>query len=131
VPRDPVTPAGPVTNPTGPLAGGGTVVIPELPQVTHVPVKLGPRLATPAWQLKPPYPASKIASEEEALLRLRLTIDASGKVVAVDSVGPADRAFLDAARRHLIAHWRYKPASEDGRAVSSSAVITLRFQLDG
>ena len=36
-----------------------------------------------------------------------------------------------AARRHLIAHWRYKPASEDGRAVASSTVITLRFQLDG
>jgi len=39
--------------------------------------------------------------------------------------------FLEAARRHLIAHWRYRPASEDGRAIASTAVITLRFQLDG
>ena len=36
----------------------------------------------------------------------------------------------EAARRHLLAHWRYKPASEDGRPAASSTVITLRFQLD-
>jgi hypothetical protein len=46
-------------------------------------------------------------------------------------VGRADRAFLDAARRHLIAHWRYQPATEDGRTITSSLTITLRFQLDG
>ena len=71
------------------------------------------------------------ASEEEAVLRLKLTIDERGRVIAVEPLGRADRAFLDSARRHLIAHWRYRPATEDGRAVSSSAVITLRFQLDG
>jgi periplasmic protein TonB len=131
LPQDPVVPTGPTTPGPGPIAMGGGTGIPQLPPVTHNPVKLGPRLATPSSELKPPYPASKIASEEEAVLRLRLTIDANGRVVAVDSVGPADRAFLDAARRHLIAHWRYKPASEGGRAIASSTVITLRFELDG
>ena len=43
----------------------------------------------------------------------------------------ADRTFLDAARRHLIAHWRYQPAAEDGRTIASSIVITLRFELNG
>jgi len=52
-------------------------------------------------------------------------------VVAVDPVGRADPVFLAAARRHLIKNWRYRPASEDGRAIGSSLVITLRFQLDG
>ena len=37
------------------------------------------------------------------MLRLRLTIDARGRVVAVEPVGRADRAFLAAARRHLLA----------------------------
>jgi protein TonB len=96
-----------------------------------LPVRVDARLLTAASDLKPPYPPSKLASEEEAVLRLRLTIDERGRVVAVEPVGRADRAFLDSARRHLIAHWRYRPATEDGRAVSSSAVITLRFQLDG
>jgi protein TonB len=46
-------------------------------------------------------------------------------------VGAADRVFLEAARRHLIAHWRYRPATEDGRPIASSVVISLRFLLDG
>jgi protein TonB len=126
-----VEPLGPTPIGAGALGGGGTVIIPEFHPPVHYPVKLGPRLATPESQLKPPYPQSKIFTEEEAVLNLKLTIDQNGRVIAVDPVGRADPAFLAAARRHLLAHWRYKPASEDGRPVASSTVITLRFQLDG
>lgn len=101
------------------------------PRIAPVPapVRVGPRFATPADAVRPPYPASKIESDEEAVLRLRLSIDPRGRVVAVEPVGRADPAFLTAARRHLLAHWRYKPATEDGRAIASSTVITLRFEL--
>ena len=95
------------------------------------PVNLQASLLTPAAELRPPYPLSKLASGEEGVLRLRLTIDERGRVIAVELVGRADKVFLEAARRHLLAHWRYRPASEGGRAVTSSTVITLRFQLDG
>ena len=128
--QDPVEDLGPTTINTGAL-GGGSVIIPEFRPPVHNPVTLGPRLATPESELKPPYPQSKLLSEDEAVLNLKLTIDQNGRVVAVDPVGRADPAFLNAARRHLLAHWRYKPASEDGRAVKSSSVITLRFELDG
>ena len=88
-------------------------------------------MLTPASELKPPYPPSKLLNEEEATLHLKLTIDATGRVIAVDPVGRTDAAFLEAARRHLIAHWRYKPAMDEGRPVASSEVITLRFELNG
>ena len=94
------------------------------------PVRVGPRFATPPDAVRPPYPASKIQSEEEAVLRLRLSIDPRGRVIAVEPVGRADPAFLAAARRHLLAHWRYTPATVDGRAIASSTTITLRFELD-
>ena len=113
------------------LGGGGTATIPFIPKQAFTPVHHDPRLLTPASDLKPPYPASKLLSEEEAVLTLRLTIDDRGRVIGVDPVGRADRAFLEAARRHLIAHWRYQPATEDGRAIASSLTITLRFLLDG
>jgi protein TonB len=102
------------------------------PRVDPAPaVRAGPKLLTPPSELKPPYPQAKLLAEEEATLKLRLTIDERGRVIAVEPIGRADPAFLEAARRHLIAHWRYKPASEGGRALSSTEVITLRFQLDG
>jgi len=94
------------------------------------PVRLAARFNTPAGALKPPYPNDKLRLEEEATLRLRLTIDARGRVTAVEPVGAADPSFLEAARRHIIRAWRYKPATEDGVAVSSSTVITLSFRLE-
>jgi periplasmic protein TonB len=115
-----------------PLGGAGATVIREIPnRIVTLPISSGPQLLTQSSELKPPYPPSKLLNEEEAVLRLRLTIDASGRVIAVDPVGRTDAAFLEAARRHLIAHWRYKPAMDDGHPVASSEVITLRFELNG
>jgi protein TonB len=117
---------------TGPIAGGGSAGIPQFPvNLIPPPVHHDPSLITPSSELRPPYPQSKLLSEEEATLRLKLTISDGGRVIAVEPIGAADREFLEAARRYLIAHWRYQPATEDGRAVASSTVITLRFQLDG
>lgn len=116
----------------GLIVGGGTSLVPTIPQpMQTVPVHHDPRLLTPLSELKPPYPASKLASEEEASLKLRISIDEAGRVVAVDAVGYADREFLEAARRYMIAHWRYEPATDGGRAVPSTTTISLRFQLDG
>src|SRR5437868_287671 len=73
LPQNPDLGGGPGNN-LGTLGGGDTVVIPEIRPFVQDPVKLGPRLATPPWELKPPYPMAKLASEEEAVLNLRLTI---------------------------------------------------------
>lgn len=113
--------------PVGPLVQPQPM--PDPPRPMAEPVRVGPRFATPASLLRPPYPPDKLDRGEEAALRLRLTINERGRVTAVEPVGRADRSFLEAARRHLIANWRYKPATEDGRAVASSTVITLRFEM--
>ena len=111
----------------GPAIGPGTD--------THVtptpPVRVGPRFLTRESDVKPPYPPSKLREGEETTLKLRLSIDERGRVTAVDPVGSADPVFLAAARKHLMARWRYQPATEDGRAVATTTTITLRFELDG
>ena len=115
----------PVPNP-GPTVDPGPVKVIAPPE----PVRVGPRFITPDYDVKPPYPQSKLRSQEETVLQLRLTIDARGRVTAVDPVGNADSVFLAAARMHILAHWRYRAATEDGRAIATSTVVTLRFQLD-
>jgi protein TonB len=94
------------------------------------PVRFAARLITPRTLLEPPYPSAKLASGEEAVLRLRLSIATDGRVIAVEPIGRADPAFLASARRHILARWRYRPASEDGRPVTSEVTVTVRFQLD-
>jgi protein TonB len=121
---------GPTVDP-GALGTDDAAVIPAIPKTTVMPVHRDARLLTPASELKPPYPASKLLTEEEAVLTLRLSIDERGRVVAVEPIGRADRDFLQAARQHLIAHWRYQPAMEGERTVSSYLTITLHFMLDG
>ena len=129
---EPIVSLGPTTVDPGIFTGGGTAGISEaLPPPRAIVVRFGPQLLTPASEFKPPYPHDKLLSEEEAVLKLRLSISEQGRVIAVEPVGRADPVFLNAARRYLLAHWRYRPASEDGRAVTSSTVITLRFTLDG
>ncbi len=107
------------------------------PQPTILPdppkpalVRKAARFITPADQVRPPYPASKQRLEEEARLRLSLAIDARGRVTSVAPVGTADAIFLEAARRHILRHWRYQPASEGGEAIASTIVITLRFTIE-
>lgn len=136
----PLPAPGPTVDPLPALPDPGPVIgvnpdplpLPQpLPQPQPQPrVKAGPVLATPADRLRPPYPESKRRLEEEATLRLRLSIDERGRVTAVEPLGAADPEFLSAARAHLLRYWRYKPATEDGRAVATSLVVTLRFQLD-
>ena len=119
-------PLPPQPNP-GPTAGTGTSPLPPEPLPI---IRSGPRFATPADAIRPPYPDAMRAAEKEAVLRLRLAIDERGRVVAVEPVGKADPVFLAAARRPILKAWRYAPAKEGDRAVASSTVITLEFRLD-
>ena len=112
-----------------PVIGDGPPLRPANP-IKPVPVRIAAVFATPENALRPPYPVSKIRLEQEATLRLRLSIDTRGRVTAVEPVGAADPEFLAAARRHIIRSWRYKPATEDGVAVPTSIVISLAFRLE-
>jgi protein TonB len=95
------------------------------------PVRTGPRFLTREADVKPPYPPSKLREGEEAVLKLKLSIDERGRVISVEPVGAADPVFLAAARKHVMARWRYQPATEDGRPVATTTTITLHFELDG
>ena len=111
----------------GPVGTGEKVIEAVTPKP---PIFVAGRFNTPERLIKPPYPADKQRLEEEAVLRLKLSIDERGRVTAVEPVGRVDRSFFEAARKHLIANWRYKPATEDGKAVPWSTIISLTFRIE-
>ncbi|MCA1653652.1 MAG: TonB family protein [Sphingomonadales bacterium] len=117
------------TNITDGAGTGVTPLEPYVPPATHDIVRRGPQIVTRGDSLRPPYPEAKRMLGEEATLTLKLTIDAGGRVVAVEPIGKADPDFLRSARSHLLRVWRFEPATEDGKPVPSTKVITLRFEL--
>jgi protein TonB len=127
----PVTEGPPILSVT-PLAG--TAPDPQPPLVADPPtpalVRRAARFATPADLVRPPFPAARRESGDGAILRLTLAIDPRGRVSAVTPVGAADAVFLDAARRHILRHWRYRPALEGDAAIASNVTITLRFEIE-
>jgi protein TonB len=111
-------------------AGAGPAVtepltVPKPPLITR-----GPLLLTSGADLRPPYPLVKETMGEEATLTLRLLINEKGRVLTVDAIGHADPTFAEAARRHIIMHWRFQPALNSSQATMSSTVVTVAFRLD-
>lgn len=117
--------------PSGPVVG--TIVEPYVPPTLDPPPVRRTKAVfkTAASDIRPPYPESKRTTDQEAKLRLKLAIDARGRVVGVEPVGRVDPTFFEAARRHILKYWRYTPATENGQAVATSMTVSLDFQLDG
>lgn len=80
-------------------------------------------------QLQPPYPASEERAEVEGSVTVRLVIGADGRVKSVEKVRSASDSFFRSTERHALKHWRFKPATLDGRPVESTKTMTVHFRL--
>jgi protein TonB len=78
----------------------------------------------------PPYPPLAIRLGEQGTVRLRIALDSSGIVRSVDIVKSSGSTSLDrAAVDWVSAHWRYAPATHDGKPIASSVLADVRFDL--
>lgn len=99
-------------------------------EVELLPARVPPRLVTPGDKLKPPYPSSMRRAEKEATLRLRLAVDRVGRVTSVTPLNDVEPAFLAAAERHILKHWRYEPARLGDDAIAADVTVSLAFTLE-
>jgi periplasmic protein TonB len=118
-------------DPPRPPPGTGTVITPPPPPLPPPPVvrraaELDPRFA---GELQPPYPAEEHRAQREGRVQVRVTIAANGRVSAIMRLMATSEAFWRVTERQALDHWRFRPATVDGRPVADSKVMTLRFRL--
>jgi protein TonB len=80
--------------------------------------------------MQPPYPSSLQRLEIEGTATVRVQIDVDGRVLRVESVAADNEGFLTTTRVWALRHWRFKPATRDGQAITSWKTIRVQFRMD-
>lgn len=79
----------------------------------------------------PAYPAQALQQRQQGEVLLRVSIDASGKVSAVEIERSSGHRLLDqAARRQVLRYWRFAPARHDGQYVAAQGLVPINFRID-
>ena len=120
-------PLQPIAFDPGPI---GPAIAPpsDPPQPVREPVRIAARI-DPRSELQPPYPASEERAEVEGSVTISVLIGTDGRVKAVEKVRATSEAFFRATERQALRHWRFKPATLDGRPVETRTTMTVHFQL--
>jgi protein TonB len=107
--------------------GTGDVVLPPPPPpLFRRAAEFDPRYAN---ALQPPYPSTERRAEREGTVRVRVTIGPDGRVKSVERLQATTDAFWRVTEQQALRHWRFRPATLDGRPVEDSKVLTLNFRL--
>lgn len=78
----------------------------------------------------PPYPADARNLSQQGTVTLMLSIDAIGVVTNAQVKTSSGYPELDqTAVNWVIAHWRYKPAIQNGQPVASTSLAAVKFDL--
>jgi len=121
----PDSPRSPATPEPG-ARSGGEAAAPVAAPSPRVPAVVPPQLVS---HQPPVYPLLALQRGLEATVELRLRVDESGRVTAVEPVGaPRSFGFDDAARRAALSAV-YRPGTRDGVAVPMETTLTIRFVL--
>ncbi|HEX5353074.1 MAG TPA: energy transducer TonB [Rhodanobacteraceae bacterium] len=103
------------------------------PSGTHAVAAAGDSNATIAYATATPprYPTRAVAAGIEGTVVLKVLVDPDGKPVKVMVAHSSGSRLLDeAALRHVLATWRFHPATHDGRAIEAWALVPVRFNLN-
>jgi protein TonB len=95
--------------------------------------RLEPPRADMAYLNNPPpaYPAVSKRAGEQGRVMLRVRVDASGVVEAVELQATSGFPRLDEAALAAVRRWRFVPAKLGERAVAGWAVVPISFSLRG
>lgn len=138
-----IAPARPTVSPQPPavviVVGGREAAVapeasPDAPIAIEGPASIAPPVAGMTLQYAsappPAYPAAARRMHHEGTVLLEVLVGADGRPLRVDvREGSGHRQFDDAARDQVLAHWRFRPAMRDGRAIQAIGLVPVNFRL--
>ncbi|HTT84887.1 MAG TPA: energy transducer TonB [Rhizomicrobium sp.] len=102
---------------------------PPKPAPPKVPAPTPPR-GIESTHTQPPYPVLARRIGEQGTVLLKITVNADGSVQNVTVArSSGDNDLDEAALDWVKAHWRYKPATRDGKPVVAQAEAQVVFNL--
>jgi protein TonB len=113
--------------------GGHTIFLPpgNPPVGDNQPVIVATRGIVDTHTI-PNYPPLAVRLNQTGNVKLKLTIDERGAVVAASIEKSSGYDSLDnAAVAWVIAHWRYEPATKDGKPFATTTDALVTFRLTG
>jgi protein TonB len=112
-----------------------TIVAPPHPQMA-APVTVAPPPApTPASGITrthtiPPYPDVARRLGQHGTVTLRIAVGIDGSVTGASIATSSGSTYLDdAAVAWVKGHWRYKPATQQGKSIASNVMAAVVFDL--
>ena len=109
--------------------GTGTAEIPQLPpEPPAIPVRRAAQI-DPRSQLQPPYPPSEYRLQRDGRVQVQVTIGPDGRVTDVARISATSDAFWQVTREQALRHWRFRPATVDGRPVQETRTMSLVFRI--
>jgi protein TonB len=106
-----------------------TDVAPPAQDITPAGPVQGMRLeyaAAPA----PAYPRDAVRRGLEGVVMLRVLVDMDGKPLEVSVHKSSGHGILDReAQRHVLRHWTFRAATQDGRPVQAIGIVPIEFSL--
>jgi protein TonB len=79
---------------------------------------------------EPVYPPASRRENEEGTVRLRVLVDATGRPQDVRVLKSSGHPRLDDAAVSAVKRWKFRPATQDARAVTAWTQVSVVFRLD-
>ena len=81
--------------------------------------------------IRPDYPRIARARRRMATVEVKVRVDASGKVLSAEPVGPPAGFGFDESAREAALSAQFRPGRRDGVAVEMEIRLAIRFLLEG
>jgi protein TonB len=98
------------------------------------PVQSAMTRATPRLEknqnMLPYYPTAARAQRWQGVVKLQVSVSATGMVEKIVVVGSSGHGILDQAAAEAVSHWRFVPARRGEVAVADVVEVPIPFHLD-